>query len=179
MEVVQVKKKVCLFGDPGVGKTSLIRRFVLDEFSDTYLSTMGAKVTKKELTMMNKKLDIQVDLTLMIWDVMGQKEARKFQELYLKGAEGVFSVCDITNRESFNSLKGTVSFIYKQAGPDIPIIFMINKYDLIEQAAFDLGEVEIVSQRHNIPYFLTSARTGMNVENAFRKMADMLVKKFL
>jgi GTPase SAR1 family protein len=71
---VELTKKVCLIGDPGVGKTSLIHRYVLDLFDDSYLTTIGAKVTKKMVGLDVADCDLHVNLNLMIWDVAGKKE---------------------------------------------------------------------------------------------------------
>ena len=100
----QLKTKVCLLGEPSVGKTSLIRRYVLDQFEDTYISTIGTKVTKKDIYL--PRDDPSILLTMMIWDIMGDidaakdtlKDYRKFRipRSYFRGVNlGIF-VCDLT-----------------------------------------------------------------------------------
>src|SRR3990170_686092 len=79
-----IKRKVLLLGDASVGKTSLIRRFVVDKFSDDYITTIGTKVTKRDL-----RLELgnrTVDLSLMIWDVLGQKGYKGIQESAFRGS---------------------------------------------------------------------------------------------
>ena len=71
-ERIRVKGKVCLLGDIAVGKTSLIRRFVLDQFDDKYISTVGTKVTKKKMDFEFPEANCSVEVTLLIWDIMGQ-----------------------------------------------------------------------------------------------------------
>src|SRR3972149_5378948 len=112
----ELTKKICLLGDPSVGKTSLIRRFVLDEFDDKYLSTIGTKVSKKLLSVEIPERDMKVKLTLMIWDVAGQQEYRMFHKMYLKGVEGAFSVGDITRRSTIETMRNNVQLIQAEAG---------------------------------------------------------------
>ncbi|MBI4739767.1 TniB family NTP-binding protein, partial [Candidatus Woesearchaeota archaeon] len=73
MEKKDLVAKICLFGEAAVGKTSLIRRFVLDQYDDRYLATIGAKVSKKVVTVQVPEKNIEAELTVMIWDIMGQK----------------------------------------------------------------------------------------------------------
>lgn len=171
-------KKICLLGDPGVGKTSLIRRYVLDQFDDSYLSTMGAKVTKKVIEMEHNDPDIKVRMNLMIWDVAGQKEYFQFHEMYLKGMEGVLLVCDVTRRATADSMKRWVSTVSKSAG-NVPIIFLVNKIDLMDSADFDVDELEREAVHMGIPLYRTSAKTGENVQKVFPKMGEMLLRRWV
>ena len=97
MEAKRMKVKVCLVGEAAVGKTSLIRRFVLENFDDKYIQTLGTKVSKKELSAPNvdPSGDMKIDMT--IWDIMGQKGFRELlKEAYFYGAKGILAVCDST-----------------------------------------------------------------------------------
>src|SRR5207253_4979715 len=91
-----VKAKVCLVGDVAVGKTSLIRRFVQDEFDDRYITTLGAKVSKREMQFGTPdRTQIHMDMT--VWDIMGEKGFRDLlKEAFFHGAKGVVAVCDLT-----------------------------------------------------------------------------------
>jgi len=175
---VDLVKKVSLIGDPGVGKTSLIRRFVLDQFSDDYLSTIGAKVTKKEKYIDVKEEDLRIHLILMIWDVAGQKEYQQFHEMYLQGMEGVLAVCDLSRRNTFDRLSDALALVAKHA-PDIPMVFLLNKCDLVDPATVDLREVNAQAARKGIPVLPTSARTGQNVEVAFSKLTMLIIRDWL
>src|SRR2546422_4427199 len=93
-----MKVKILLLGDGGVGKTSLIRRFVVDQFSDDYITTIGTKVTKKDVTVGKPPND--VDVIMQIWDVLGQKGYGGVQETAVKGAQGVLFVHDLTREDS-------------------------------------------------------------------------------
>src|SRR5436309_8880779 len=97
-----IKRKILLLGDGAVGKTSLIRRFVVDKFSDDYITTIGTKVTKKDLRL--ESPGKVTDLTFMIWDVLGQKGYRGIQESSFQGAKGALLVYDVTRPEPAESL---------------------------------------------------------------------------
>ena len=171
---VELVKKVCLVGDPGVGKTSLVRRFVLDVFNDNYISTIGAKITKKAMVVKVPERDIYVSLTLMIWDVAGQKEYKVFHEMHLKGMEGVLAVADLTRRNTFDSLKGAID-LAERTGVEIPTVFLLNKCDLAEPSTVELHDIRTLASQLMIPVLATSAKTGLNVELAFSRLAKMMV----
>lgn len=176
VNVIEVKRKICLIGDWRVGKTSLVKRFVLDQFDDDYLATFGIKVIKKRI-----KYDINddkiIDLNLQIWDVMGQEDFKKAQMMAYRGARGAFIICDVTRRETLASVDRWQAEIYDITG-EIPIIIIANKYDLKDQITFDVPDLEVVSKNLHSPYFLTSAKTGENVNNAFRKLGNEIIKDY-
>jgi len=168
-------KKVCLIGDPGVGKTSLVRRFVTDLFDDHYLSTIGAKITKKSLVLDVPERQLHIKLCLMIWDVAGQKEYKAFHEMHMKGMEGVIAVADLTRKNTFESLKATLSMA-ERTGSNIPIIFLLNKCDLAEPSSSDLKDVRTLASKEQIPVLAVSAKTGLNVEMAFERLSRLMVE---
>ena len=175
---IDLVKKICLIGDPAVGKTSLIRRFVLDAFDDTYLTTIGAKVTKKAMTLEIPDRSLHINLSLMIWDVTGQKEYKQFHEMYLTGMEGVLAVADLTRNNTFNSLTAAIS-LANRTKAEVPMIFLLNKCDLAEPSDLDLKEVRKLASQMGIPVLATSAKTGTNVELAFEKLGRMVVGVWL
>lgn len=164
----EMKMKVCLLGDPAVGKTSLIRRFVVDKFDDKYISTLGTKVTKKTMTI--DAGDAKVNMTLMIWDVLGQSDFKNVLMSAFQGAKGAMIICDITRRETLNNLKGWIERLFSTTGP-LPIVILANKCDLKGQAQFNSEDLESVARRYKAPHFLTSAKTGEHVNEAFYGIA--------
>ena len=98
----KVKVKICLLGDAGVGKTSLIRRYVMDMFDDKYITTLGTKVSKRKLVI--KKNDNEFDLTFSIWDILGQEEFKNIQNMALKNSKGAIIVCDITRKKTLENI---------------------------------------------------------------------------
>ena len=124
------RNKICLIGDAGVGKTSLIQQFVYDRFSDEYISTIGVKVSKKIM-----EFDIdneQYRSSLQIWDTMGQMEYRPILIHHFCGTDGAFIVCDITNRNSLYNIEPWVKLLFSITGR-IPVIVLVNKIDLHDE----------------------------------------------
>ncbi|TFG69611.1 MAG: GTP-binding protein [Methanomassiliicoccus sp.] len=169
------KLKICLVGDVGVGKTSMIRRYVLDVFDDKYIATIGTKVTKKEIEAKNAKTGETQKIVLLIWDIMGQPSFREvLREAYFYGAEGALAVCDLTSKESLGELRYWIKAMTSTTG-EIPIVFLGNKYDLKDDVRIDSKDLEVFAMKHGAPALLTSAKTGYNVENAFATLVDMIL----
>ena len=134
-----MKVKVCFIGDAGVGKTSLIKRFVLDVFDDRYIATIGTKVTKKIV-------DVEGDQTkvmMLVWDIMGQKGFRELlREAYFFGAHGAIAVCDLTNKETLEELRYWIKALTDVAG-DVPIVFAGNKVSVKRDPGRSLSMAEV------------------------------------
>lgn len=176
MTVVEVlKSKVCLVGEKGVGKTSLIRRFVLDVFSDEYIRTLGAKVTKKTLTVPSRGGDAPIEVTMAIWDVIGHVGFREILgDSYFLGAQGVLAVADLTRKDTLPAVAGWVSTVQRIAG-NVPVVLVGNKSDLAREAQFGEREVAAMARSIDAEHLITSAKSGQNVEQAFRLLAAGVV----
>lgn len=170
---IVLKKKICLLGDPAVGKTSLIRKYVMDKYDDEYISTLGTKVTKKELTFIDEATKSEINLTLMIWDVLGQKEFKRIHDAAFQGTKGAFIVCDITRFETVASMEDWIYRLLEVSGK-IPIILLANKSDLSPNP--DVSYLEGVAKTFNAPFYLTSAKTGKNVAEAFFDLGTKVAK---
>jgi small GTP-binding protein len=166
MEKRQFVRKVCLIGDGAVGKTSLVRRYVLDVFSDDYISTFGAKVSKKVLNYGD------VELTLMIWDVLGQKNGASMHSAYFSGANGAFVVCDGTRQETVDGLN-TWYKEFSQVAGKVPVIPLINKCDLPTRVSKE--SLDSLAKVIGHDFRRTSARTGEGVEEAFMYLGKMVM----
>jgi small GTP-binding protein len=167
-----VKRKVLLLGDGAVGKTSLIRKFVTDKFDDKYIATIGTKITKKQLELKTK--DETIYLTLMIWDVLGQKGYRSVQSSSFRGADGVIFVCDFTREETLRSLE---EYWLPSIGDNISklgLVFVANKSDLTDGAQFSLDELQKLASKYSSLAYSSSAKTGENVEKLFLSLGEML-----
>ncbi|MDH4123132.1 MAG: GTP-binding protein [Thermoplasmata archaeon] len=169
------KIKICLVGDLGVGKTSLIRRYVLDQFDDKYIATIGTKVTKKNLSIINPKTGREEFFSLLIWDIMGQPSFREIlRESYFFGAQGSLCICDVTDKDTFHELRYWIKAMTATAGP-VPMVIIGNKIDLKENVQISLGELKSFAEGLNSQALLTSAKTGENVEKAFLMLVDTLI----
>lgn len=175
-ESVKIKRKIVLVGNPMVGKTSLIRKFVTDQFSDDYIVTVGFKVTSKKLVYPDINKDTDIELTLMIWDIMGQKGYKLTPSTAFQGAKGALMVCDRTRPETLIDLGNMISWLLKITS-EIPIIIIANKSDLTDQIKFGEPAVKDIATAFNAPYFITSAKTGENVQMAFNVMGRMILKQ--
>ena len=171
-----IKRNIVLIGDASVGKTSLVRRFVKDDFSDKYITTIGLKVTKKEVDIGPD--DDKTNMVLMVWDIIGQKGYRQTQSLSFKGVNGAILVADLTRKDTLDSFLGYwIPLIIKAVGP-VPLIFIGNKADLKDEAQFGLEEIKSVAKKSESfgstnECFLASAKTGENVEELFTRMAEL------
>jgi small GTP-binding protein len=165
-----VKKKICLLGDSAVGKTSLIRKFVVGKYDDKYLSTLGTKVSKKTITFEANK----IKLTMMIWDLTGQTEFHHIHASAFKNAEGALVVGDITRRETIENLENWISALYNTNG-EVPILILGNKFDLLGVAEINEEQLKSRASKLGFRCMLTSAKTGENVESAFETIGMMIM----
>jgi small GTP-binding protein len=168
-----IKRKILLLGDGAVGKTSLIRRFVVDKFSDDYITTIGTKVTKKDLRIESPgKI---TDLTFMIWDVLGQKGYRGIQESSFQGAKGALLVYDVTRPETERSLPEYWIPHLLDVSKAIPIVVVGNKVDLALSRPEAQEALDDLKADLDVPGFLSSAKTGENVETGFVGLAKAVI----
>lgn len=170
-----VMKKICMLGDPAVGKTSLVGRFVFSMFDDKYIETIGAKVTKRTMAVENVTTKQRFRLKLMIWDIAGQKTLDFIKPTYYRDAEGALIVADCTRKETLANVTRWSESIREVCGR-IPVVVLVNKSDLIEHAQFSSGEAQDVASAIGAPHYMTSAKSGENVENAFSTLGRSLVR---
>jgi len=179
-----VKKKVVLLGDSAVGKTSLIKRFVLDIFEDSYIATIGSKVTRKELKI--PRPDKTVDLTLMIWDLIGREGYTAFHARTFAGVHGAILVADLTRLETLETLERYwIPALFKVV-ENVPLVFAANKSDRMKEAEWKPEVLADVAGRYNdgltsvlpasrLTTYTTSAKTGENVERAFESLGHLML----
>jgi small GTP-binding protein len=175
MSIIQSKryiKKIGLVGDSSVGKTSLIRRFVIDVFDDKYIATIGSKITKHDIEF--KYPEKTVFLTLMIWDILGQKDYSKIRTQGMSGSHGVVIVSDLSRPETVKSVE---EFWLPETGRllrSIPIVLVGNKGDIAEESSPGGEALKALGARLKMPVVFCSAKTGENVEDVFRKIGEMM-----
>lgn len=174
VNVTKVKRKIILIGDGNVGKTSLVRRFVLDVFDDRYFLTIGSKVVKKRVTY-QKDDNNMIELDMMIWDLMGQKEYIRTQQITFTGTHGALMVCDVTSKETLSNLEHWRNVLF-DVTEEIPIVILANKNDLTDEAEISEEDLMNASKKFKAECYFTSAKTGENVDDAFRKIGGKLIK---
>jgi small GTP-binding protein len=172
--IVELSKKIVLIGDPAVGKTSMIRKFVHDIFDDKYISTLGTKVSSKVIRFNHPVKDAKIELKLMIWDIMGQKDYEMFQQSAFMGSQGAIIVCDATRKPTLENLPEWVSSLFNVT-EEIPIVMIANKNDLTDQKQFELEDLINVASTFDVPSLLASAKTGENVETAFTTLGQIII----
>ncbi len=157
-------KKIVVLGHFGVGKTSLIRRFVTDTFSNNYKVTIGVHITKKVV-----EIAPNDSVSLILWDLEGTDDIATLRKSYLLGTHGVVYVFDITRPSTFQNLNVDLG-ILKEKIPEIPLLIVGNKFDLIDE-----NQVKEVFEKNAIAYdFLTSAKSGVAVNEMFLQLATLL-----
>jgi small GTP-binding protein len=157
-----------------VGKTSLIRRFVLDQFSDEYLTTVGTKVTKKELSVRDGPHEVPMVMT--VWDILGQKGYAGVQESAVKGAQSVLLVYDATLDETWKSLEEYwIPIVWRLVGK-VPLLFAGNKVDIAPDRVYAREVLAYLEQKYDASGSLSSAKTGENVEAMFLELGQAVVR---
>ncbi len=162
-----IKKKVCMLGAFATGKTSLVQRYVHSIFSDKYHTTVGVKIEKTQVSVD----DIPVDL--IIWDLHGEDDFQHVRLSYLKGSSGCIYVVDGTRRTTLVTAMNLKEIVEKTIG-EFPFILVINKSDLKNEWEIDPLTLEEL-QNKGIPVIEASAKTGIEVEQAFQ----LLTKKMM
>jgi small GTP-binding protein len=182
-----IKKKIVLLGDSAVGKTSLIRRYVFNQFKDSYVATIGTKVTKKDLTI--QRPHHSVGLTFVIWDLIGREGYHGLHARTFAGVSSAILVADLTRKETLVSLERYWIPLLFKIVDNVPLIFVCNKSDLKDDYEFEYEDLCEIAQRYNkqisgvLPKGLstcysTSAKTGNNVEHTFESLGHLLVSSF-
>ena len=168
-------KKVVLLGDPSVGKTSLMRRFIENSFDEAYLSTIGSNVNTKSVRILNGNGSADV-VKMMIWDIAGDRACDSLKRAYYRGAHAGIVVCDITIESSFTSLKTWIETLRDIIDKDIPIAIVGNKADLEEFRCVDQADLIELANEFGSTAIETSALSGANVEMVFYNIAKNLVE---
>ena len=165
--MTELARKVCMLGDFGVGKTSLVSRYVRNTFSEKYLTTVGVKVDSKAMS-----LDDGRALKLVLWDIAGKNALDALNLNYLRGASGLMLVADGT-REA--SLRAALNLLMQARDvlDDPAVVLVINKLDLVNR--WEVAPGTTAELRRTLPVIETSAQTGDGVENAFAELARKLL----
>jgi len=166
-----VGKKICMLGDFGVGKTSLVRRYVHNEFSPDYQTTLGVNIYKYTDEVPTDAGP--VEFRHLLWDIEGGLQRQSLLDSYIGGSAGAIVVGDVSRPDRIETMREN-AMRFQQARPGRPVVFALNKSDLIEQD--DLAaEAESLAKdfRGSVQY--TSALTGEAVAALFRTLAEQIL----
>jgi small GTP-binding protein len=166
-----IARKICLVGDFGVGKTSLISRFVDRQFSDQYLSTVGVKISRKLVELPEASDSLQ----LLIWDIEGSTKFKAIAPTYLQGAKGAIIVADVTRPETLEHLPEHIDR-FTSLNPQGSFVIALNKSDLIDTEQLQ-ALLNTVKTRHPtvLNTYSTSAKTGSNVDQLFQTLSQKML----
>ena len=164
--------KVIILGDSGVGKTSLMHRYVNDKYSQQYKATIGADFLTKEVTVDGDKV-----ATMQVWDTAGQERFQSLGVAFYRGADCCVLVYDVTDASSFENIKSWRDEFLVHANVNspetFPFVILGNKIDAEESKKIvsEKSAQELAKSLGDIPLFLTSAKNAINVDTAFEEIA--------
>ncbi len=162
-----MQKKICMLGGFAVGKTSLVRRFMTNVFSDHYHTTIGVTVEKKSVSVGNR------DVTLLLWDLYGEDELQRVRESYLRGSSGYILVMDGTRKSTVDTAIALQQTAARTIGA-VPFVSIINKADVRSEWEIDESVIEQLREQGWTVLF-GSAKLGQGVEELFALLAAQIV----
>ena len=163
---------ILLLGDSCVGKTSLISRYANGVFKDEYIATVGLDFVSKQEIINDKNINVK------LWDTAGQERYKALTPSYLRGADGVVLVFDVTNSETFDNLKFWLDSLKNNLGENnsfLPVVINGNKID-IDDRDISKDDANKFAQENNYKYFETSAKSGVGVDELFREIVNQILE---
>jgi len=159
-----IQKKICMVGVFATGKTSLVQQYVFSMFSEKYHSTVGVKIDRRRIEVEGETVN------LVLWDLAGRDGFEDVNTSYLRGSSGILFVVDGTRRETFDQVFDLQNICVETVG-ELPAVVAVNKCDLTED--WQLGESDYDRlEAKGWKHFVTSAKTGNGVEDAFFWLAS-------
>ena len=163
--------KVVLVGDMSVGKTNIIAKYLKNDFSEDYKTTIGVEFHSKIAKVEGHVVKAQ------IWDTCGQERFKSITDSYYRGAKGAFVVYDITRKNTFESVDSWISALRSAADKNLNIIIIGNKSDLEDQRQVETEQGEEKAQNNEAAFLETSAYSGDNIDKAFDNMITDVYNK--
>ncbi|ETV86198.1 hypothetical protein H257_02639 [Aphanomyces astaci] len=162
------KYKLVFLGDQGVGKTSMITRFMYDTFDNAYQATIGIDFLSKTMYLENRTVRLQ------LWDTAGQERFRSLIPSYIRDSSVAVVVYDISNRASFLNTSKWIEDVRAERGQDVVIMLVGNKTDIADRRQVSIDEGADKAKEDNVMFIETSAKAGHNIKALFRKLATVL-----
>ena len=163
--------KLILIGSSGVGKSSILQRYIQKIFNAEYTCTIGVDFFMKTINIRDKSIKLQ------LWDTAGTEKFKSITTGYYRGANAAFVVFDLTSKSSFDSVSDWIENYYKYSNPDSEkyVILIGNKSDLKENREVTQEQIDNFTLNNKIKYFETSAKNGENIEECFYFIAEKLM----
>ena len=165
--------KVLLIGNSSVGKSSLLLRFVDNQWSDLFVPTIGVDFKIRTMEIDNKNVKLQ------IWDTAGQERFKNITASYYRGAHGIFVVYDISDTESFKNINNWLIEIEKNANKNVYKILVGNKCDLEDKRTVSYQQGKELAETYGMQFIETSAKSNTNVDEAFQLLGREVMKMSL
>ena len=162
--------KVLLIGNSSVGKSSLLLRFVDNQWSDLFVPTIGVDFKIRTMEIDNKNVKLQ------IWDTAGQERFKNITASYYRGAHGIFVVYDISDTESFKNINNWLIEIEKNANKNVYKILVGNKCDLEDKRTVSYQQGKELAETYGMQFIETSAKSNTNVDEAFHLLGKEVMK---
>src|SRR5436189_2223811 len=173
VEAGRHKAKVVIVGGTAVGKRSLVHRSAFDPVSDRFVTTLGAKVSKKEIVLPVRLRD-GTFIDLILWTV-NPRAVTKRESALVRGTSAILAVCDSTRMQTLEELDGLMRTV-REAAADGPAVIAVNKWDLSGERQIQPDDALAFAKAHAVDSFFTSATTGENVEAVFQALVEQVVR---
>ena len=164
----EINLKILILGDSSVGKTSLLLKYVDGYFPTIYVATIGIEYKIKTIKINDLNINLQ------IWDTAGQERFRSVTNNFIKGADGIIYVYDITQKSSFDNIKSWIT-LSEESSEGFKKIILGNKLDLEEDRVIDTEKLKKLCNDRNIEGLEVSAKTGINIEESFETLAKLII----
>jgi small GTP-binding protein len=162
--------KILLVGDPAVGKTSLILKYVENRFEREYKASIGVDFAYKIIELEDKVA------RLIIWDIASQERFGPYRSSFYKQTDGAMLVFDLTRPETLEAIEAWMREIREHAG-DVEILLIGNKADLKKKREIKKSEIQKWVERYGCSFVETSAMSGDMVEDAFLMLTKQIIEK--
>ena len=169
---IPYEARVITLGDSGVGKTNFIFRFIDDKFSLNYFSTYGIDTKFK-----NVKLENGCEIKFKIFDTAGQERFKSISQNYIKKANGILLMYDISDKDSFNNIENWMETINENSGSKMSIVLIATKCDLKEDRKITKEEGEELAKKFGLHFYETSSKNNINIKEAFYDIANQVIEK--
>jgi len=183
MEEQERQLKLLIIGESGVGKTSILQRFIDSTFQKSLTTTIGIDFRSKKIRVGGEEVELQ------IWDTAGQERFFSITKSYYRGSDGIFLTFDISSEDSFSNTEKWVAAVQSKIEEKVPIFLLGNKKDLVDTAKIDeLGTIQKmkdlsrrlskdIPKEQEVKWYVTSAQSGENIEEIFEDMAKVILEK--